>query len=213
MEFALSGLIDYCAHDYYSGVAFFGRQSEVMKSKQETVTVRRLFAGVVFLCFLGMASGNLMAAELLGVRVYGKVVNSAGYVIIADATVSLVSSNRVYVTTSDAEGDYEFTDVEVGFYQISATKEGFLPQTAELDVDGSKPEFLKNFFLELERSGDLNNDKIISAEDLMVFLKHWYAESPQASYNYLADFNYDRIIDESDLLILLARWHQQTGGN
>ena len=54
-------------------------------------------------------------------------------------------------------------------------------------------------------TGDLNNDGIVDAIDLSIFVSRWGSSDPDA------DFNNDGIVDASDLSILVSNWGETSG--
>ena len=56
-------------------------------------------------------------------------------------------------------------------------------------------------------TGDLNNDGIVDAIDLSIFVSRWGSNDPDA------DLNNDGIVDAADLSILVSNWGETSGGS
>ncbi len=93
--------------------------------------MKRLFLSAAILCLLFVNSASLFA-QFETASVLGYVRDSSGAVL-ANATVSLVNQETkqsVAVKTNSA-GAYEFPDVKVGEYQITASADGFDKSTTQ----------------------------------------------------------------------------------
>lgn len=94
--------------------------------------MKRLFLSAAILCLLFVNSASLFA-QFETASVLGYVRDSSGAVL-ANATVSLVNQETkqsVAVKTNSA-GAYEFPDIKVGEYQITASADGFDKSTTRL---------------------------------------------------------------------------------
>ena len=87
--------------------------------------MKRFFLAAVMACLLILNSASLFA-QFETASVLGYVRDTSGAAL-ASATVSLVNQETKLVVTvkTDAAGAYEFPDVKVGEYQITAGAEGF----------------------------------------------------------------------------------------
>ena len=84
-----------------------------------------------FLALIVFASTALLAQTFRG-GILGTVTDSSGAAV-ADAQVTVASPDSGFsrTTTSDAAGNYTFTELPLGKYDITATKQGFRTQTVK----------------------------------------------------------------------------------
>jgi hypothetical protein len=87
--------------------------------------VKRLFGLAILICLLILNAANL-SAQFETASVLGYVRDASG-AIVSDATVSLVNQETKTTVTvkTNAQGAYEFTDVKIGEYQVTAKAAGF----------------------------------------------------------------------------------------
>ena len=96
----------------------------------------RLIAVSVLMCYASMAVGQAISGDLVGT-----VTDKSG-ALVASATVDAVNeaTNVKTSTTTNSSGEFRFTNLLVGSYDITATAKGF----------GSKT--LKGFVVELNKT-------------------------------------------------------------
>ena len=94
--------------------------------------MKRILLVFVAMCLL-LASPIFIHAQFETASVLGYVRDSSDAVV-SGATVSLVNQEtKTQVTAqSDAQGAYQFTDVKIGQYQITARADGFDTSTTQL---------------------------------------------------------------------------------
>ena len=87
--------------------------------------MKRLFGLAILICLLILNAANL-SAQFETASVLGYVRDASG-AIVSDATVSLVNQETKTTVTvkTNAQGAYEFTDVKIGEYQVTAKAAGF----------------------------------------------------------------------------------------
>jgi hypothetical protein len=93
--------------------------------------VKRLFGLAVMLCLLVLNSATL-SAQFETASVLGYVRDASGAAL-PNATVSLVNQETKAIVTAktNAQGSYEFTDVKIGGYQVTAEADGFEVSTTQ----------------------------------------------------------------------------------
>ena len=82
--------------------------------------------------FLLVLSCSPLSAQFETASVLGYVHDASGAVL-SNATVSLINQETKSVVTAktNAQGAYEFTDVKIGEYQVSAQADGFDTSTTQ----------------------------------------------------------------------------------
>ena len=93
--------------------------------------MKRLFGLAVMLCLLVLNSATL-SAQFETASVLGYVRDASGAAL-PNATVSLVNQETKAIVTAktNAQGSYEFTDVKIGGYQVTAEADGFEVSTTQ----------------------------------------------------------------------------------
>src|SRR5215475_8770466 len=89
--------------------------------------VRREFARMVpFLCLLFICSANTAFAQFDSATVLGAIHDSGGAAV-AGVTVTLknIDTGLSVTAQTDGEGNFQFTNVRIGNYRVSAEKQGF----------------------------------------------------------------------------------------
>jgi hypothetical protein len=99
--------------------------SEDKMKKTRVKSVRVLFLAVLTLTFISLA-GHYAAAQQATAQVTGKVHDPSGAIVVG-AQLALTNANTGVSkkTTSNKDGDYLFTLVPIGTYQLSVTQKGF----------------------------------------------------------------------------------------
>ena len=100
-------------------------------------------------------------------------------------------------TKIDSTGNYEFTDVPQGYYNLHATKRGYWPDSDPVNVTASDP---KTADIVLCQKGDLNtNSEPADAGDLAMMADATKAGTSDVAHNRDGDGN---LADEADLTLL-----------
>ena len=83
------------------------------------------------------------AAECLA-NLEGSLSNAVNGAVVADATINLREGTGVktgtvdFTATGDAQGNYEFTDVDAGEYTVEIIKEGYITHYLDIELVGEK---------------------------------------------------------------------------
>ena len=81
---------------------------------------------VALLFLIGLATLNSARADNLYARIHGTVTDSSGAVVPDVAVVAFnTGTGQVRTVTSDANGNFEFIQLPIGTYKVSASKNGF----------------------------------------------------------------------------------------
>ena len=118
---------------------------------------------------------------------------------IAGANVTLVTleGTEISTTQTDSNGHYAFTDVAPGFYNITATKRGYWPDSDPVTVNAGDPETAD---IVLCQKYDLNtNSEPADAGDLAMMADATAAGTSDETYDLDGDGN---PADENDLTLL-----------
>src|SRR5215475_703044 len=97
------------------------------------ITIRREFARLIpFLCLLFIAAVNTAFAQFDSATVLGAIRDSNGSAI-SGVTVTLknIDTGLSVNAQTDGEGNFQFTNVRIGDYRVSAEKQGFSTAVAE----------------------------------------------------------------------------------
>ena len=124
--------------------------------KRRTMMTGFVHALLVMLT-LGVGTGSVFADEG---SIRGTVVDPQGAVV-ASATVTLLRDGKsAGATTSDARGEFTFTGLGEGRYQIEVSASGFAPRTTEPMFVGSSGRVVTQVPLQI---GMLNQDVVVTA--------------------------------------------------
>jgi len=118
---------------------------------------------------------------------------------IAGANVTLVTleGTEISTTQTDSNGHYAFTDVAPGFYNITATKRGYWPDSDPVTVNAGEPATAD---IVLCQKGDLNtNSEPADAGDLAMMADATAAGTSDVTYDLDGDCN---PANENDLTLL-----------
>src|SRR5499427_2296534 len=97
------------------------------------ITIRREFARLIpFLCLLFVSAVNTAFAQFDSATVLGAIHDSNGSAI-SGVTVTLknVDTGLSVTAQTDGDGNFQFTNVRIGNYRVSAEKQGFSTAVAE----------------------------------------------------------------------------------
>jgi hypothetical protein len=97
------------------------------------ITIRREFARLIpFLCLLFVSAVNTAFAQFDSATVLGTIRDSGGAAV-PGVTVSLKNIDKGLSVTAqtDGDGNFQFTNVRIGNYRVSAEKQGFSTAVAE----------------------------------------------------------------------------------
>jgi hypothetical protein len=97
------------------------------------ITIRREFAcPILFLCLLLVSATSTAFAQFDSATVLGAVRDSNGAAI-SGVTVTLrnIDTGLSVTAQTDSDGDFQFTNVRIGNYRVSAEKQGFSTAVAE----------------------------------------------------------------------------------
>src|SRR5215475_4248069 len=97
------------------------------------ITIRREFARLIpFLCLLFICAANTAYAQFDSATVLGSIHDSSGGVV-SGVTVTLknIDTGLSVTAQTDSEGNFQFTNVRIGDYRVSAEKQGFSTAVAE----------------------------------------------------------------------------------
>src|SRR5499433_75160 len=97
------------------------------------ITIRREFARLIpFLCLLFVSAVNTAFAQFDSATVLGAIHDSNGSAI-SGVTVTLKNDDTGLSVTAqtDGDGNFQFTNVRIGNYRVSAEKQGFSTAVAE----------------------------------------------------------------------------------
>src|SRR5215472_11009567 len=97
------------------------------------ITIGREFARLIpFLCLLFISAANTALAQFDSATVLGTIRDSNGAAL-TGATITLknIATGISVMTQSDSNGDYQFPNVRIGTYQVSAELQGFSTALAE----------------------------------------------------------------------------------
>jgi len=116
------------------------------------------------------------------------------------ATVKLITPGgaEVDATTTNAGGNYEFTDVTPGDYYVNASKSMFRLNSTYVTV-GTGETVTVDMTLLLQ--GDMNNDCHVDWTDFLMFADAYGSSVGDPSYNVLADLDNDGAVDWTDFLM------------
>src|SRR5262245_15726983 len=97
------------------------------------ITIRRKFARLIpFLCLLFVSAVNTAFAQFDSATVLGTI-RDAGGAAMPGVTVSLknIDTGLSVTAQTDGDGNFQFTNVRIGNYRVSAEKQGFSTAVAE----------------------------------------------------------------------------------
>jgi hypothetical protein len=97
------------------------------------ITIRREFARLIpFLCLLFICAANTAFAQFDSATVLGAIHDSSGAAM-SGVTVTLknIDTGLSVNAQTDSEGNFQFTNVRIGNYRVSAEKQGFSTAVAE----------------------------------------------------------------------------------
>ncbi|MGB2728485.1 MAG: carboxypeptidase regulatory-like domain-containing protein [Halobacteriota archaeon] len=122
---------------------------------------------------------------------------------IEGATVKLTQGGtEVNSTTTDANGDYEFTDVTPGDYYVNASKTRFWDNSTDVTITAGG---MVTADMMLWLKGDLDNDGISASEDDLVLMFKAYLKFIEPNWRY--DLNEDgELADEDDLVLMFKAY-------
>ena len=132
--------------------------------------------------------------------VSGNITHACNGTEVEGATVKLITPGGVEVdsTTTNADGNYEFTDVTPGDYYVNASKSMFrLSSTYETVGAGETVTVDMSLLLQ----GDLDNDCHVDWTDFLMFADVYGSSVGDPNYNVLADLDNDGAVDWTDFLM------------
>ena len=117
---------------------------------------------------------------------------------IAGATVKLTQGGaEKYSTTTNTNGDYEFTDVTPGDYDVNASKTRFWDNSTAVTVSAGGTETADMMLLWLK--GDLNNDGFVNVVDIAMLRQ---AVAGLIDSEWYFDLNNDGFVNVVDIAML-----------
>lgn len=128
----------------------------------------------------------------------------SGYIKGAGFKVELEGTQ--YSTLSDSKGFFSVNDVPSALteFTLNIFKPGFLSRAISIKVPKDR------YSISISESaaplvlieGDMNNNKVINMEDVIIIAKVFNLTASHPQYNAAADFNNDGIINMSDIIML-----------
>ncbi|RKD33493.1 carboxypeptidase regulatory-like domain-containing protein [Thermohalobacter berrensis] len=116
---------------------------------------------------------------------------------ISNATVEVVKGESIVTTTADSNGVFNINNLVEGNYTLNIKCDGYYEYSQDITIIDGQTE---NVISELTVEGDVNNDCIVSLEDL-VLTANEYGNTGNNSF----DVNKDGIIDILDLIFINRR--------
>jgi hypothetical protein len=134
--------------------------------------------------------------------VVGQITYACNGTDIEGADVKLLTHGGVEVdsATTDANGDYEFTDVTPGNYFVNISKTRFWDNSTDVAVSAGVPTTAD---MMLWLKGDLNNDGISAGEDDLVLMFKAYLKFIAPDWKY--DLDEDGEFASEDDLVLMFK--------
>lgn len=116
------------------------------------------------------------------------------------ATVKLITPGGAEVdsTTTNADGNYEFTDVTPGDYYVNASKSMFQLSSTYVTVGAGETVTVD---MTLLLQGDLDNDCHVDWTDFLMFADAYGSSVGDPNYDVLADLDNDGAVDWTDFLM------------
>src|SRR5215475_9901824 len=111
----------------------FVRELSHKRRSDMRITLGRNFARLIlFLCLLFFSAANTALAQFDSATVLGTIRDSNG-ALLAGATITLknIATGIAVTTQSESNGDFQFPNVRIGNYRVSAELHGFSTAVAE----------------------------------------------------------------------------------
>lgn len=145
-----------------------------------------------------------LTSEASGYKIVGTIVLPAGKFddVTAVAKAGTTETPGAVEKDGDTAGAYAIT-VADGTYSVVVGKPGYLYKTySDVVVAGADKELGEIKLL----AGQLNDDTVVDAEDLVLLLS---AYKDTSKYSVAADLNDDTVIDAEDLVLLLSSYKEK----
>jgi|GEM_PF-3175996 len=143
---------------------------------------------------------NLSVQIVKKAGVFGAISSSDGYTT-AGTEVKLSKDGMEPITAAvDADGNYEFSNMEDGTYTLTVTLPGYETSTQEITVTEGQDEQRNVTLQRIIKDADRNG--IVELEDLVFVASRFGLGEGELGWNSDADINQDGVIDMLDILFI-----------